>query len=152
LSCLELAHVDLAKTRFVIHGTTVGINAVIERKGAKTALLTTNGFRDVLEIGRGDFKRMYDLLYQRPTTLVPRQLRFDIPERMAADGEELIPLDEAAVRAAAERLKKENVESVAVVYLFSYIDASHERRTAEILTETCPDLSISVSHRISQEW
>jgi N-methylhydantoinase A len=152
LSCLELARVDLAKARFVIHGTTVGINAVIERKGARTALLTTNGFRDVLEIGRGDFKRMYDLLYQRPVILVPRHLRFEIPERMAADGEELIPLDESEIRDAAERLKKENVESVAVVYLFSYIDASHERRTAEILAETCPNLSISVSHRISQEW
>src|SRR5262249_29408907 len=106
LSCLELARVDLAKTRFVIHGPTLGINAVIERKGAKTALLTTEGFRDVLEIGRGDFKRMYDLLYQRPGILVPRHLRLEIPERMAADGEELISLSEPAVRAAAEKLKE----------------------------------------------
>src|SRR5262249_50466335 len=107
---------------------------------------------DVLEIGRGDFKRMYDILYQRPPMLVPRHLRLEIPERIASDGEELIPLDESMVRQAARKLKDASVESVAIVYLFSYIDSSHEWRTGEIISEEFPGVSVSVSHRISQEW
>ena len=152
LHCVDQARVELADCRLVIHGTTIGINALIEEKGARTGLVTTEGFRDVLEIGRGNFLRMYDVLYRRPTPLVPRGRRLEIPERLGARGEVLVPLDEAAVRAAARRLRDEGVEAVAVVFLFSYRNDAHEQRAAEILAEELPGVAISVSHRLTQEW
>ena len=94
LRCADQAGVDLADCRLTIHGTTIGINALLEGKGARTGLLTTEGFRDVLEIGRGNFLRMYDVLYRRPTPLVPRGRRLEVAERLGARGEVLVPLDE----------------------------------------------------------
>ncbi len=104
LRCVDQAGVRLEDCRLVIHGTTIGINALLEGKGARTGLITTKGFRDVLEIGRGNFLRMYDVLYRRPTPLVPRGRCLEVPERLSARGDVLVPLDEAAVRAAARRL------------------------------------------------
>ncbi len=152
LRCVDEAGVDLPECRLVIHGTTIGINALLERKGALTGLLTTQGFRDVLEIGRGNFLRMYDVLYRRPAPLVPRGRRLEVPERLGARGEVLVHLDEDAVRAAAARLAAEGVESVAVVFLFSYRDPGHEQRAAEIVAQELPRASVSASHRITQEW
>jgi N-methylhydantoinase A len=152
LTCVEQAGVDLKQTELVIHGTTVGVNALIEHKGAKTALFTTEGFRDVLEIGRGNSLRMYDLFYKRPPVLVPRRLRLEAPERLSATGEVLTPLDEGAIEAAIETLRTENVESVAIVFLFSYRNPVHEKRVAEIVRRALPGVSITVSHQISQEW
>lgn len=152
LRCVDQAGVRLADCRLVIHGSTIGINAVLERKGARTGLVTTEGFRDVLEIGRGNYLRMYDVLYQRPPQLVPRDRRLEVPERLGARGDVLVPLDEAAVVEAARRLDAEGVESVAVVFLFSYRNPAHERRAAEILAQHLPRASISASHRITQEW
>ena len=152
LRCADQAGVDLADCRLTIHGTTIGINALLEGKGARTGLLTTHGFGDVLEIGRGNFLRMYDVLYRRPTPLVPRGRRREVPERISARGEILVPLDEAAVRDAARSLAAEGVESVAVTFLFSYLDPVHEQRAAAILTEELPGVAISVSHRLSREW
>jgi N-methylhydantoinase A len=150
--CVDQAGVRLADCRLVIHGSTIGINALLEGKGVRTGLVTTEGFRDVLEIGRGNYLRMYDVVYRRPTPLVPRGRCLEVRERLGARGEELVPLDEAAVRAAARRLKAEGVESVALVFLFSYRNAAHERRAAEILAEELPDVPLSVSHRLTQEW
>jgi N-methylhydantoinase A len=152
LRCVDQAGVDLRDGQLVIHGTTVGINALLERKGARTALVTTEGFRDVLEIGRGNFLRMYDVLYRRPEPLVRRGLRVEAPERLSARGEVLRPLDEAALRAALRPLAEAGVESVAIVFLYSYRDPGHERRAAEIVAEALPGVAVSVSHRISQEW
>jgi N-methylhydantoinase A len=152
LRCVDQARVRLAECRLVIHGTTIGINALIEEKGARTGLITTEGFRDVLEIGRGNFLRMYDVLYRRPPPLVPRGRCLEVPERLTARGEVLVPLDERAVRAAAKRLAAEGVESVAVVFLFSYRDPAHEQRAAEIVAQELPGASVSASHRITQEW
>ena len=152
LRCADQAGVDLADCRLTIHGTTIGINALLEGKGARTGLLTTHGFGDVLEIGRGNFLRMYDVLYRRPTPLVPRGRRREVPERISARGEILVPLDEAAVRDAARSLAAEGVESVAVTFLFSYLDPVHEQRAAAILAEELPGVAISVSHRLSREW
>jgi N-methylhydantoinase A len=152
LRCVDQAGVRLDDCRLAIHGTTIGINALLERKGARTGLITTEGFRDVLEIGRGNFLRMYDVLYRRPPALVPRGLRLEVPERMTARGEVLAPLDEAAVRAAARRLAAEGVESVAVCFLFSFRNPEHERRAALLVAEALPAASVSVSHRITQEW
>jgi N-methylhydantoinase A len=152
LRCVDQARVDLADCQLTIHGTTIGINALLEGKGARTGLLTTQGFRDVLEIGRGNFLRMYDVLYRRPTPLVPRGRRLEIPERLVARGEVLVPLDEAAVRDAARALRADGVESVAVTFLFSYFDPAHEQRAAAILADELPGVAISVSHRLSREW
>jgi N-methylhydantoinase A len=152
LRCVDQAGVQLADTRLVIHGTTIGINALLERTGARTGLVTTDGFRDVLEIGRGNFLRMYDVLYRRPTPLVPRGRRLEVAERLTAGGEVLTPLDEAAVREAARTLAADGVTSVAIVFLFSYRNAAHERRAAEIVAEVMPGAAISVSSHITQEW
>jgi N-methylhydantoinase A len=152
LRCAEQAGVALAECRLMIHGTTIGINALVEGKGARTGLLTTDGFRDVLEIGRGNFLRMYDVLYRRPPSLVPRGRRLEVAERMSARGEVLVALDEAGVRAAARRLAADGVESIAVAFLFSYLDPAHEQRAAAILAEELPGVAISTSHRLSQEW
>ncbi|MGE0315242.1 MAG: hydantoinase/oxoprolinase family protein [Lautropia sp.] len=152
MACVEQAGVSLADCRLVIHGTTIGINALLEEKGACTGLITTEGFRDVLGIGRGNFHRMYDVLYRRPSPLVPRGRCLEVAERLSANGEVLTPLDEAAVRAAARRLGERGVEAVAIVFLFSYKSPEHERRAAEIVEAELPGVSISVSHRISQEW
>jgi N-methylhydantoinase A len=152
LRCVDQAGVRLAECRLVIHGTTVGINALLEGKIARTGLVTTQGFRDILEIGRGNFLRMYDVLYQRPAPLVPRSRCFEVPERLSATGDVLVPLDEAAVRRVAEALGREGVEAVAVSFLFSYRRPSHEQRAAEILAEALPGVFVSASHRITQEW
>jgi N-methylhydantoinase A len=152
LRCVDEAGLRLADCHLLIHGTTIGINALLERTGARTGLLTTEGFRDVLEIGRGNFLKMYDVLYRRPPALVPRGRRLEVPERLDAQGAVLVPLDEAAVRAAARRLGRESVESVAIAFLFSYRAAGHERRTAELVAEALPGVAVSVSHRITQEW
>src|SRR6185369_16214768 len=127
-------------------------STLLEGKGARTGLITTEGFRDVLEIGRGNFLRMYDVLYRRPTPLVPRGRCLEVPERLGARGDVLVPLDEAAVRAAARRLAHDGVRAVALTFLFSYRNPAHEQRAAEILAEELPDAAISVSHRLTQEW
>jgi len=152
LRCVDQVGVQLSDCRFVIHGTTIGINALLERKGARTGLITTEGFRDVLEIGRGDFLKMYDVLYHRPEPLVPRGRCREVPERLTATGEVLVPLDESAVRAAARELAAQGVESVAIVFLFSYRDPAHELRAAQIVAREMPGVSVSASHRITQEW
>ena len=152
LQCVDQAHARLEDCRLVIHGSTIGINTVLERTGARTGLVTTRGFRDVLEIGRGNFLRMYDVLYQRPLRLVPRTRCLEVAERLTAQGEVLIPLDEAALRDAARRLRAEEVDSIAVVFLFSYRNPAHERRAVEILREELPGVAVSASHRITQEW
>jgi N-methylhydantoinase A len=152
LRCVDQVGVRLADCRFVIHGTTIGINALLERKGARTGLITTEGFRDVLEIGRGDFLKMYDVLYRRPEPLVPRGRCHEVQERLTATGEILRPLDHSAVRTAARRLRADEVESVAIVFLFSYRDPAHELSAAQIVADEMPGVSVSASHRITQEW
>ena len=117
----------------IVHGTTVATNAVLEGKGARTALITTRGFRDVLEMRRLRIPEMYTLNYQRSEPLVPRRLRLEIDERMGPEGEAWRPLDEASVAAAAERLADEEIEAVAVCLLHAYANPDHERRAAEIL-------------------
>ena len=129
----------------LLHGCTVATNAILEGKGAPTALLTTRGFRDVLELRRVRVPELYEPLYERPPPLVPRQLRFEIGERTGPRGEVLRPLDEAGVRAAAERIRAAGIEAVAVCYLHSYANPAHERRTGEILREILPGAFVSLS-------
>jgi N-methylhydantoinase A/oxoprolinase/acetone carboxylase beta subunit len=138
-----------AVTRF-IHGTTVATNAVLEQKGAVTGILMTEGFEDVLELGRQKRSRMYDLDMdpETPAFLAPRRRRVGIRERLDARGRVLIPLDEAQVRAEARRLRDEGVQALAVCYLFSFLDPAHERRTRELVHEVAPELAVSLSSEV----
>ena len=135
----------------VIHGTTLATNALIERKGARTALLTTAGFRDVLAMGNESRYDQYDLNIVLPEPLVPRHLRLPIPERMDNEGKVLRPLDEAALAAAIATLRAAAVEAVAVGYLHGFVNPAHERRTAEILAAALPDIPVSLSSEVSPE-
>jgi N-methylhydantoinase A len=136
----------------VVHGTTVGTNALLERRGARAALVTTGGFEDVLEIGRQARARLYDLEWTRPAPIVPRTLRFGVRERVGADGEIVEELDEAALGRVVARLKRARVESVAVVLLFSFVHPEHERRVAHAIAEALPGVALSISHRILPEY
>ncbi|HZG35295.1 MAG TPA: hydantoinase/oxoprolinase family protein, partial [Gaiellaceae bacterium] len=133
------------------HGTTVATNAVLEHRGARTALVTTAGFRDVLELRRLRIPHMYDPFWRKPPPLVPRRLRFVLAERLAADGTVLRPLDEDEVRATAGLLRAAGVESVAVCLLHSYAHPAHERRVGTILAEELPGVAVSLSSDILRE-
>ena len=135
----------------MVHGTTLVINAVIERKGAKTGLLTTKGFRDVLEIGREKRFDAYDLQIVFPEPLVPRYLRLEVNERLHATGAVLEPLDEAGARAAIAQLVKEGCESLAVCLLHAYRNPAHERRIRELCNEIAPGLPVTLSSDVLPE-
>ena len=135
----------------LIHGTTLVTNALIERKGAPTALLTTAGFRDAVEIGREHRYELYDLNLEMPRPLVPRHLRFDVPERVAADGSVLQPLDEAFVRRLVAELRDKGIKGIGVCYLNSFRNPAHERRTAEIVAESAPKMRVSLSSEVVAE-
>ena len=135
----------------VIHGTTLATNALIERKGARTALVTTEGFRDSIEMGTESRFEQYDIDMEKPVPLVPRRWRFPVPERLDASGEPILPLDEAAVEAIAARLAAEGIESAAIGLLHSYVNPTHERRVREILREALPDLAITLSAEVAPE-
>ena len=148
---LRKARVEPAEVGVFIHGTTLATNALIERRGARTALLTTQGIRDSVEMAHENRFEQYDLYMRRPEPLVPRNRRIGIPERLAADGTVLLPLDEHAVRAAARSLAADGVTSVAVGYLHSYLAARHEERTAEILAECWPEATVTLSSEVCPE-
>ena len=135
-----------AIARFV-HGSTVATNAVIERKGARTGIVTTAGFKDVLEIGRQMRHRMYDLILspETPGFLAPGSRRKEVRERISAQGEIVTPLDEDDVRRAAAKLAADGVEAIAIVFLFSFLDPAHERRAAEIIAAAHPGIALSLS-------
>ena len=135
----------------VIHGTTLATNALIERKGAKTALLTTQGFRDSIEIAYEHRFEQSDVFMQRPPPLVPRDLRFDVPERLAADGSVLLPLDETALRQIIPQLQEAEIEAVAIGFLHSYANAEHEHQAGEIIQEAMPNASVTLSSKVCPE-
>jgi N-methylhydantoinase A len=144
---LGLAGARPADVERFIHGTTIATNAILEQKGAVTAILTTEGFEDVLELGRMKRSRMYDLTMdpEVPTFLAPRRRRVGIRERLDARGQVLVPLDEDAVRRAVQALRARAVQAIAVCYLFSFVNPAHERRTREIVAELAPEISVSLS-------
>ena len=136
----------------IVHGTTTATNALLERRGARTALVTTEGFADVLAIGRQNRPDLYDLQPSHPAPLVPVDRRHEVPERLSADGDVLTPLDEDAVRQVARTLGEQDVESVALVFLFSYRGPEHEERAAEILQDALPDVPITRSSALLPEY
>jgi N-methylhydantoinase A len=137
---------------FVGHGTTVATNMVIERRGVRTGLITTKGFRDVLEIGRQTRPHLFDYAVGKPPPLVPREHRIEVAGRIDVTGRVLAPLDEAAVREAAQRLIAEGVQAIAICFLHSYLDDAQERRAAEIVREVAPDLYVSTSAGVLPEF
>ncbi len=135
--------------RQAVHGTTLGSNVVIERKGRDVALLTTRGFRDVLIIGREKRYQLYDLFIEKPAPLVPRSRIREVTERIAFDGEVLTPLDEAELRATVRALAKEGITALAICFLHAYVNPVHERRAAEIVREEAPHVAVSLSSDVS---
>jgi N-methylhydantoinase A len=151
-----MAEAGLAResVRDIVHGSTTGTNALIERTGARTGLLTTAGFRDVLEIGRvmRPMEGIYDMSVDRPPPLVPRRRCLEAIERIGPQGEIIVPLDVTSVERAAESFARQEVEAVAICFLFSFLNPDHERRAAEILARRLQGVAISQSHRISPEY
>ena len=148
---LENGTIKTGERGTLLHGTTLVTNALIERKGAPTALLTTIGFRDAVEIGREHRYELYDLNLELPKPLVPRHLRFDVPERIAADGSVLRSLDEDFVRRLVAELRDKGIKAIAVSYLNSFRNSTHERRTAEIIAEVAPKIRVSLSSEVVAE-
>jgi N-methylhydantoinase A len=148
---LQALLTDSATVSEVLHGTTVGSNTVLEGKGARTALITTRGFRDILEIRDLRMPVLYDLRWTKPRALVERRLRLEVTEKLRPDGSVLVPLDVASVDAAIASLRAENVQSVAICLLHSYANPAHERAVAEHVHAALPDIAISVSHEILPE-
>ncbi len=141
----------LVNTEKIIHGTTLIINAIIERKGAKTALITTKGFRDIIEIGREKRYDLYDMYGVFPTPIVPRHLRKEVNERIYADGRVLVPLDTDEVRKVISDLTRQGVESIAVCLLHSYANPSHEEAIERVVRKNRPELIISLSSDVLPE-
>lgn len=148
---LQQSGVRPADVSLVIHGTTLATNALIERKGARIALLTTAGFRDTLEMAHEHRFDVSDLYMQRPAPLVPRHLRLEARERLAADGSELLALDERSVLDLVPLLREQEIESIAIGFLHSYVDGRHERRAGELLAQALPDLHTTLSHQVCPE-
>ncbi|MBS1895709.1 MAG: hydantoinase/oxoprolinase family protein [Actinobacteria bacterium] len=142
---LRAAELDAARLDVVLHATTAATNAVLELRGARTALVTTRGFRDVLELGRGRRPNLFDLTWTKPPTLVPRALRFEVEERMDPTGEVLVPLDRAAAETIIDELREAEVEAVAICLINSYANPAHERELLELLSDGLPGVAISAS-------
>jgi N-methylhydantoinase A len=148
---VETTSVDPREIAYLVHGTTLGVNTLIERTGARTALLVTRGFRDVLIIARQRVPNPNDYMTAKPAPLVPRHWVAEIDERTAASGREVRPLDTAAVEAAGRRLVDEGVEAVAISFLHAHRNPSHEAAAAECLRRNFPGLYVCASHEVWPE-
>ena len=149
---LDSAAIDLSNGYLFLHGSTIAINTLLERNGANTALLITEGFRDIYEIGRVNRPDAYNLFFSKHVPLVPRSQRHEVSERLRADGSLHKPLDEERVRILARQLRAEKIEAVAVLLLHSYRNPDHERRVKAILQEEIPGAFVCASHELSQEY
>jgi len=149
---LEAAGSRIEEIEQLLHGSTVAINTVLERKGALTAFITTEGFRDIYEIGRGNRPESFDIFFHRPRPLVPRDRCFEVRERLDARGEVIAPLDERAVRKLGERFAAEGVQAVAICFLHAYANPAHEQAAGRILRSAHPELFVTLSHEILREY
>ncbi|MGA2546256.1 MAG: hydantoinase/oxoprolinase family protein [Rectinemataceae bacterium] len=152
MDVIEANHIAPAEFVSFVHGTTIVINAITERKGAKAALITTEGFRDVLEIGRGNRPDFFNLEYRKPKPIVPRYLRRELPGRMSYKGLETKALDLSTLPAILEDFRKEGVEAIAVALINSYANPSHESAVLAGIKELWPEISTVASHQITREW
>src|ERR1700722_11626469 len=145
------AGIQLADVSEIVHGTTLVTNALIERRGAKLGLITTAGFRDILEMGTEQRYDIYDLFLQYPEPLVPRRRRLEVTERMDRDGRAIVPIDLETLRAAARKLAADGVESIAVCFLHAYRNSAHERAAGEAIRALYPEIAISLSSEVVAE-
>jgi N-methylhydantoinase A len=152
LNVLEKGGVDPRSVDFLAHGTTVVINALTERKGVKVALITTEGFRDTLEIARGNRPDFFNLHYEKPKPFVPRYLRRELPGRISYKGEELKPLDLSGLPAILQDFKADGVQAIAICFLHSYANMSHEQAVLAEVQRLWPGVSVVSSHQITREW
>jgi N-methylhydantoinase A len=152
LDCFAKAKLTPREASLVNHGTTLVINSLIQRKGAKAALVTTKGFRDVLEIARGNRPDPFDLHYRRDQPLIPRALRFEVAERIGSKGEVIAPLDTAALTPLADTLNGLGIEAVAIFFMNSYANPAHEDEAAKILRTLMPDAYVTHSTEVTREW
>jgi N-methylhydantoinase A len=143
---------DYASATLFLHGSTIAINTILERTGARTALITTDGFRDVYEIGRINRPDAYNLYFQKHKPLIERALRFEVKERIRADGEVLQPLDETALAGLSDRLEQLGIEAAAIMFINCYANAAHETRAKALLAKRHPRMFVSASHELSQEY
>jgi N-methylhydantoinase A len=148
----EAAREVTAAVSYFGHGTTVATNTLIQHRGARTGLITTEGFRDLTEIARQRRPHLYDLQADKTPVLVPRSLREEVSERLRHDGRVEKPLDERQVRAAVRRLRAAGAQAIAVCFLYAYVDSAHERRAREILEEEFPDAFVTCSHEVAPEF
>jgi N-methylhydantoinase A len=149
---LSKANTQAPNISYLVHGTTVATNALIEGKSPKTAFITTEGFRDLLEIGRQIRPSLYDIHFEKLKPLVPRDLCFEVPERLDATGKVLLELDESRMAEIAQKLEKQNIRSAAICFLHSYVNPSHEERAEQILRKHAPNAVLSVSSSICPEF
>lgn len=152
MSVIDLSGLDPVSVGEFVHGGTTVINAITERKGVRTALVTTEGFRDVLEIGRGNRPDLYNLQFEPPRPFVPRRWRFEVRERMDADGEVVVSMDIDGLAAIAARCQEDRIEALAVCFLHSYRNPAHEQAAGARLAELLPDVAITLSSGFSREW
>lgn len=152
IDTIDIAALDPTAVEFFVHGGTTVINAITERKGVRTALVTTAGFRDVLEIARGNRPDLYNLRFEKELSFVPRLLRFEVTERMDGHGNVLKPLVKADLESVVQRCLEEKVEAVAVLFLHSYVNPAHEAEAANYLREKLPGIAVTASHEITREW
>lgn len=152
MEVIRVAKIDPHAVVFFIHGGTTVINAITERKGARTALVTTAGFRDVLEIGRGNRPDLYNLQFRSPGSFVPRHLCFEVRERLDAGGDVVQALEMGDVKRIAEACKAADIEAVAVAFLHAYREPKHERAAAGYLRAELPGVAVTASHEITREW
>lgn len=152
IDVIEAAKLKPVEFESFVHGTTIVINAITERKGVKTALLTTQGFRDIIEIGRGDRPDFFNLEYQKPIPFVPRYLRREVAERISYKGEVVKPIDLSKLSDLLDIFRKEGVEAIAICYVNSYANPIHEQQTMEEISKLWSDVSVVASHQITREW
>jgi len=152
LNAIRKLNIDLSKVRVIVHGSTIATNTILEGKGAKTALITTKGFRDILEIQREDRDNIYDLFYQKPTPSISRDRIYEVQERIDARGKIIKPLHQDEVRKLARCLSTKKIESIAISLLHSYMNSRHEEIIEEAVRESMPDSHISRSSTISPEF
>lgn len=152
IDVIEKSEIDQTAIKTFIHGTTVIINALTERKGVKTGLITTKGFRDLLEIARGNRPDLFNVRYEKPVPFVERYLRQEVEERLNYKGEVLSPLNKEQLSAVINYFKEQKVEAIAVAYLHSYVNPVHEMETVELIKKLWPEAAVTASYEVTKEW
>jgi len=151
LEAIKKIKVDMSEVRLFIHGTTAGVNTIVQRKGARVGLITTKGFTDVLEMARGNRKELYNYLWKKPKPLVPRYLRLGVSERINYSGEIIEKLDDQEVKEIIMKLRENGLEAIAVCLLHSYANPAHEQRVGEIIKEVWTEATFALSHLVARE-